>query len=829
MKKSKKLFVLILSVVTLFCMTLGIVGCSPQEIKLVGFDDVTIEGALHEDFSVASYLMAVDENDNVYKGTVEVTDYENNPVELVFNRFELTSLNPYLAKVSVKLPNGETKVREITIEVKDKNRPKFSYSFNPYIGTVGSVYTLPTVTATKVSGDIFTATTAVYFNENGAEIEQTITDGKFNPQKEGKYTLRSIVVDQYGDEYKDNKTILIRPQMAGNMLEDFNHESSYENASGGLTFNDLSTGTWIASKADSEETTANGVVYFSIWHSNQVSIGRFNKTEAELTELIQKVDAITLRFMIERENFEEFSFRFFQVTQTVPVGKWTAISVSKTEILSKMKGDTEEEKIADFAKAYSLTGSGVSQSGCRLFGSPIAGSGVSLDVYVDSISFAQVEIAEYSVPSQSGGEFTLPAARIVGTNGEAICDEYDVSATNGNKDLLVKDNKIGLYSGTTTVKYTFDYEGVPYSAAFNFKLEGRAAMDDKYFEDYGDGLSNVNAADSISFKDADGNEMSNFYSTWYETKADKNGTVAHGVVKTQLYHSLQTLSIRFNRTAEEIVSMMNDLDYLTVRLMIEREDATEYVVKVMGVGQTIKVDEWSVILVTKAQLLANMAGNTEDEKIAAFAQAYCMTGKGGHFISATCSGVSIPIWVDAIYSGTPELAENVLDDYTYGLSTNNVASGAVNFAGNHKGTHYATYEDGEGTVAQGVVYGQMWYSNQVIPVRFNRTESELLDIMQDLQTLTVRLLVKHNNEQTIVVKLFGVAKEIPVNKWTEMTVTRAEILNAMSASTETEKIAKFAENFCSTGPGDDPRLFSASIASSQISLDMYFDSITFTK
>ncbi len=830
MKKSKKLLILILSAITLFCMSLGIVGCTQKEIKLVGFDDITVEGSLYEDFSVAGYLIAVDTYNNTYRGTVEVTDYENNLVELVFNRFELTSLNPYLARISVKLPNGKIEVREITIEVKDKNAPKFSYSCALYTGTVGSVYTLPTVTATKISGDVFTATAKVYFNENGTEKEQTITDGKFIPQEEGKYTLRSTVIDQYGDEYKDDRTIVVRPQMAGNMLEDFNYEGSYQNATGDLSFTNPSTGKWYETYVDSEETTANGVVYFSIWYNNQVSAGRFNKTEAELKELIQQVDSITLRFMIVRKGFEEFGFRFFQVQQTVPVGKWTSISVSKTEILAKMKGETEEEKIADFAKAYSLTGSGVSQGGVRLFGSPIGGTGLPLDVYVDSITFAQIEIEEYTVPSQTGGKFTLPSARIVGVNGETICDEYVVSATNGNKDLLVEDNKIGLYSGTTTVKYTLDYEGVPYSAAFNFTLQGRATMDAKYFEDYGDGLSNANAAESISFKDADGNEMSKFYSTWYETKADKNGTLAHGVVKTQLYHSLQTLSMRFNRTADEIVSMLEDLEYLTVRLMIEREDATQYVVKVMGVAQTVNVGEWSVFIVSKAQLLANMAGNTEADKISAFAQAYCMTGKGGiNFVSATCNGVSIPLWIDAIYTGTPELAENVLDDYTYGLSINNVASGALNFAGNNKGTHYATYEDGEGTVAQGVVYGEMYYGNQVIAVRFNRTENELLDIMKDLQTLTVRLLITHNGEKTFVVKLFGVAKEIPVNKWTEITVTRAEILNAMAGNTEEEKIAKFANNFSSTGLGDAPRLFSASIAASQISLKMYFDSITFTK
>ena len=830
MNKVKKLLVLILSVIALLCMTLGVVGCSQKEIELVGFDDITVEGVLYEDFSVAGYLMAVDTEDNVYKGTVEVTDSDNNPVELSFNRFVPETLEPYTARVSVDLPDGETKTRIITIEIKDKSRPKFEYSSELYTGTVGSAYELPTITATKPSGDVLTATTKVYFNDNGTDKEQTVTDGKFIPQAAGKYTLSAIVTDKYGYEYEDKRTVTIRPQMAANMLEDFGHANSIENATGGLNLlNDPSTGIWHETFTDSEETTANGVVYFSIWYSNQVATGRLNKTETELKELIDKFDSITLRFMITRDGVEEFKFRFFGIEKTVPVGKWTAISVSKTEILSKMQGATEEEKIDEFAKTFSLTGSGVPQSGSRMFGSPVASTGVSLDVYVDSISFAKVEIAEYTAPSVAGGKFTLPAARIVDANGGTLCDEYEITATNGNKSLLVENNQIGVYSGMTTVKYNFDYDGVPYSAAFNFTLTERATMNAKYFEDYGDGQSNVNAAATFSFKDNDGNEMGKGYSTWYETKADKNGDLAYGVVETEIYHSLQVLTVRFNRTEQEIIAMMEDLEYLTVRLMIHRDNVTQYNVKVMGVGQTINVDEWSVFLVSKADLLSNMAGDTEDEKIASFAEIYCSTGKGGHFISATCSGVSIPIWVDEIYAGTPELEENVLDDYTYGLSANNVASGAVDFSGNHKGTHYASLKDGEGTEAKGVVYGQMWYSNQVLPVRFNRTESELLSIMQDLETLTVRLLIKRDGVTTFAVRLFGVSKEIPVNKWTEITVTRAEILNNLSGSTETEKIANFANNFCSTGLGGSPRLFGASVASSGVSLDMYFDSITFTK
>lgn len=576
MNKIKKLFILILSAITLLCAALGLVGCKNKDnaIELVGFSDVTVEGALYEDFSVSSYVMVVDTEDNVYKGTVEVTDHENNPVELTFNRFELNSLNPYTIKVSVQLPSGEVKTRVITIEVKDKSAPKFTYSSKLYTGTVGSVYTLPSVTATKVTGDVLEPTIKVYFIDGGSEKEQTITDGKFTPQQAGKYTLRSTAIDKYNDEYVNEKTIVVRPQMPEKMLEDFGHANSVENATGGLNFlSGPSTGTYLTTKTDSEETTANGVVAFSIWYSNQVAAGRFNKTQAELTEIIKKVDAITLHFMIEREGFEEFAFRFFGVQQTVPVGKWTAICVSKEQIFSKMQGATEEEKIADFANAYSVTGSGVSKGGCRIFGAPIGDmTGKGLPVWVDAIYLGMPEFAEN------------------------VLDDYTYGLSTNNVA----------------------------SGAVNFAQDRKG--------------------------------------THYASFTDGEGTVANGVVYGQMWYTNQVLPVRFNRTESELLSIMQDLKTLTVRLLVKHGEDQTIVVKLFGVAKEIPTNKWTEISVTRSEILYAMSGATQEEKIAKFAENFCSTGSGDapRLFSASIagSGVSLDMYFDSITFEKKEIQED---------------------------------------------------------------------------------------------------------------------------------------------------------------------------
>lgn len=836
MKISKRILIAILSVLASLATLFGVVGCNASEpITLVGFKDTTVDGALYDDFSIASYLMAVDENENTYKGVAEVTDHEGKPVELTFNRFEPTTLNPYKIKITVTVKEDDVRTRTVTVNVKDSSTPKYTYSFTPYTGTVGSTYVLPSVTAVKKSGEPMQAALKVFYENDGVSEEQTVTDGKFIPQWEGNYRLDAEVTDQYGVKFVKSRTIVIRPQMANNALEDFNHESSYENATGGLTFvNSSSSGSWQATQTDSKGTTANGVVKFSIYHGNQTSTGRFNKTAEELTELMQSIDAITLKVMIEREGFDEFKFRFFGLEKTIPVGKWTAISVSTTEILAKMEGETIEEKIEDFATAYCNTGSGVAKSGCRLFGAPIGGSGLSLTTYVDEIIFAQIELAAYTLPTAAGGTFTLPAAKMVDINGATVTDEYTITAKNGQTPLAVSETdgtySIGIYSGTTTVVYNFEHEGVPYSAGITYTIDsGRATMASNMLEDFGDGLSNVNATFGLTFHDADGNETGKNLSTWHETYADKKGTIAHGVAATQVYYGNQVMTVRFNRTEAELVTMFETLEYLSVRLMITRTDTEKHSVSVSSVSQAVNIGEWSTIVVTRDNLLSTMTGETETEKIAEFAKMYCAGGKGGRLIGSPrmLNEESTKLYIDEIYVGAPTLAANALEDFTYAFSTENV-SGGLSFpaASANRGKHLAEYADKNGTVANGVVWQSMYHGNNTMVARFNRTAEELTAIMQNLETLTVRLLIKRDNATEYDFKVLGVNKKIPVDTWYDFTITRAEILAAMTGETEEEKIAAFAANFCKTGVANAPRLVSASTGG--VSMPVYFDSITFT-
>lgn len=391
MKKIKRLFLTLLSVCASVLLAVGLACCKDsKEIKLVGFADIDVDGALGKDFSVASYLIAVDEEENTYKGTASVTDQAGNAVELIYNRFVPTSLNPYTVKIKVSVAENDVRERTITVNVKDVSVPTYTFSFNPYTGTVGSEYVVPTATAKKTTGEEMTATMKVYLNEAGTLTEQTLTDGTFTPTKAGNYRLDAVVTDWYGMEYVKSKDFAVREKMAESMLEDFGHETSYENATGELNLHTngptKKSAKWHRTYADKNGEVATGVAQFMIYYANNSAAGRFNLTEEELKAMLENAQAIGCRFMITHPSLQEFTFGFFGVLKKLAVQEWSEIKISVDELIENMQGETRAEKIADFANAYCVRGTGVSKSGVRMFSTKgVIQTKVSPTIYVDSL------------------------------------------------------------------------------------------------------------------------------------------------------------------------------------------------------------------------------------------------------------------------------------------------------------------------------------------------------------------------------------------------------------------------------------------------------------
>ena len=310
-----------------------------------------------------------------------------------------------------------------------------------------------------------------------------------------------------------------------------------------------------------------------------------------------------------------------------------------------------------------------------------------------------------------------------------------------------------------------------------------------------------------------------------EEYTDAYGNKGYGVGKVAKGN--EASGLRLNVSKAELKAM--DIETITVRFLVEVADASVknlslnffYIPEISNPSAMYKsypVNTWSYYTINKP---------ADDSAWETFIDTYCNTGVGrsawnkGGFI--VYSGTPT-LYIDYISVGTPRMAEHELESFDTSAATYN-HTGELS-AGAKPGTYAATYTDITEKTAYGVVYAQMWHSNGTMATRFGRSEAELLKIMENLDTLTVRLLIKRSGSTEWHFRVFGVQMLIPTNTWVDFTVTRDQILSAISGDTEDAKISQFAKNFCSTGSANSPRMLSC--ACNNVVVDVYIDSITYT-
>lgn len=311
---------------------------------------------------------------------------------------------------------------------------------------------------------------------------------------------------------------------------------------------------------------------------------------------------------------------------------------------------------------------------------------------------------------------------------------------------------------------------------------------------------------------------------WQEVKEDAYGNIGYGVGSVT-YGGVGGLRLNVNKY--ELEDM--DFETITVRFLVESSDASVKNVSLAFFGKGAvdnpgylykgyPVNAWSYYTITKP------TGDAWET----FLDTYCTsgTGKSGNGGFSVYNGNNtLTIYIDYVSVGTIRMESHELENFNTSAAAYN-HSGDLVFGANSKGTYYEIKADGASTTACGVVYAQMWHGNGAMVTRFGRTEAELLKVMENLETLTVRLLITRSGSTEYHFKVFGVQKLIPTNTWYDFTVTRDQILATISGDTEDAKIAQFASNFCSTGTANAPRMFAC--ACNGVVVDVYLDSITYT-
>lgn len=206
-KRFKKLFALF-SVILCMIATCVIGACAPDDnkaVELVEFSDIEVKCPIHTEFSFASYLVTLDEEDNRYVGTATVTDEEGNPVEVAFYRFEVASMQKYTVVISVEVSENDVRTRKITVVGADMSVPVITFLSEPYRGTGGVEYILPVVKAEKKEGEELNPIMTVVLVEGDNEIEQEINGDRFTPLLGGNYRIIVTVTDSNGTTVKVTK------------------------------------------------------------------------------------------------------------------------------------------------------------------------------------------------------------------------------------------------------------------------------------------------------------------------------------------------------------------------------------------------------------------------------------------------------------------------------------------------------------------------------------------------------------------------------------------------------------------------------------------------
>ncbi len=397
----KKFSIALLAICTAIMVSFGFAACTENgdagsgqktEITLSNYIDLTVSGTLNQDFTIGPYLMAVDQDGDIYEGTAKVSDADGNVVAVAYNRFVIEKTTDYKVEITVTLPNGTVKTRTITVKPMDNTPYQLSFSLGMLpTGLVGVEYTLPTAVATRYEQDT-PATVRVYYVNDGEREEQAVTDGKFTPAKDGTYVVVAEKVSEHGKTYTKELNLFVEPiwdpEAALNpVLVDYVDANAKNFLTGKLNFNDTSTGSYVESYTDKNGVTKNGVGKAEIYYGNQVLAARFNKYTDELRAIWDNMRSITFTVLIEQSGVEDArKLMIFGVpTQALEKNVWHEITLTKADIETKLQSKAEAAGLTVkefFATQYSAWGAASVQ---RMFGSSIASDAVSMDLYVDQI------------------------------------------------------------------------------------------------------------------------------------------------------------------------------------------------------------------------------------------------------------------------------------------------------------------------------------------------------------------------------------------------------------------------------------------------------------
>lgn len=239
--------------------------------------------------------------------------------------------------------------------------------------------------------------------------------------------------------------------------------------------------------------------------------------------------------------------------------QWVELKISKADIDSASSFYKSYENFCARHDQVKQHGS-VSNNGTMLLSTSIEG----IDVYLDSVSFVKASV-NGNAPV-AGTKYSVPNVELLGIGGNVLDTTSTVTATRNGKEVMIKNGEISnIYRGIYDLNYiiSVDEQNVNYTLSYNVSAMAANMLEDfdvnsdssiikavpSAYGAYGDTAYYVHPHDEFEGRTG-----------VMETVTTKLGTTKYGQAK---------IGALFNRTYEELTEMSQDFDYLSIWIYID--------------------------------------------------------------------------------------------------------------------------------------------------------------------------------------------------------------------------------------------------------------------
>ena len=399
------------------------------------------------------------------------------------------------------------------------------------------------------------------------------------------------------------RKVMVRSEMAGNMLEDYADECSKSQFA-----RDMQTDTNgnVATEYYEEFAGRNGVIKMKSGIGGNAGTVRYfyNRSYEEMVNLDFDYISIWAYFDNLGDGNETVKITNGSIVlgNAVEPGKWAELKISKADIDSDKSFYKSYETYCarhDQAKQHGTP----ANNGTALFFTSIAG----IDVYLDSVSFVKVSV-DGDAPV-AGAKYSVPQVTLLGIDKQPLETTSTVTATRNGEAVTIENGEISnIYRGSYELNYVITVDGQNVNYTLSYNVTDMAA---NMLEDF-DVSSSVATIKPLS---AYGVYVdTSWYATYHEKFEGRTGVVETVTTTlTTAKYGAAKIDALFSRTYEELTSMSEDFDYLSIWVYI---DAPGYFTisshnnrYIMEASQQIAGREWQEIRMTRADIEKNTQWN----------------------------------------------------------------------------------------------------------------------------------------------------------------------------------------------------------------------------